>query len=273
MRTRLVVLTSLLALAACGQQGTGGPAPQLPDDGDALVLRVVETGGSGPGFDPAPLPFVTVHRDGRVLSLGPVAAIYPPFAWPNVQLHRVDDAVLAELVQAAQDAGVTGTADLGDPQIADARTTSITLVNDQGTTTRDVPALREGIGAPSLTAEQTAARRALVALVDRLRDLATTGRPESYRPTAVAAVARPWTPVDGPLPEQPAVSWPGPALPGEPIAPGVGCALATGEQAAALVRAATSASTLTPWTDGGRTWAVTFRPLLPHESGCADLVP
>ncbi len=88
MRTRLVVLTSLLALAACGQQGSGGPRdPQLPDDGDALVLRVTQSGGFAPEADPAPLPWISVYRDGRVLSQGPVAAIYPPFAWPNVQVN------------------------------------------------------------------------------------------------------------------------------------------------------------------------------------------
>jgi len=27
----------------------------------------------------------------------------------------------------------------------------------------------------------------------------------------------------------------------------------------------------TPWTSGGKTWWLTLRPLLPDESGCADL--
>ncbi len=69
------------------------------------------------------------------------------------------------------------------------------------------------------------------------------------------------------------MAWPGPPLPGEPIAPGVGCVVATGDQAAAVVEAATAATALTPWSDGGSTWSVTFRPLLPDETGCADLTP
>jgi hypothetical protein len=47
---------------------------------------------------------------------------------------------------------------------------------------------------------------------------------------------------------------------------------ATGDQARAVLDAAGAASAVTPWTtpDGGR-WSVTLRPLLPDESGCADL--
>jgi hypothetical protein len=47
---------------------------------------------------------------------------------------------------------------------------------------------------------------------------------------------------------------------------------ATGQAAAAVLAAARSATQLTPWTStDGRKWSVTFRPLLPGESGCADL--
>ena len=35
--------------------------------------------------------------------------------------------------------------------------------------------------------------------------------------------------------------------------------------------AAQAADTLTSWTSEGQTWTVTFRPLLPDETGCADL--
>ncbi|MFC7573169.1 hypothetical protein ACFQX8_12535 [Klenkia terrae] len=47
--------------------------------------------------------------------------------------------------------------------------------------------------------------------------------------------------------------------------------MSAGAQASAVRSAAQDADGLTPWTDGSATWAVTFRPLLPDESGCADL--
>nr|WP_243408125.1 cold shock domain-containing protein [Frankia canadensis] len=67
--------------------------------------------------------------------------------------------------------------------------------------------------------------------------------------------------------------WPGPTLPGEPLGDGVGlsCVTADGDRATALLAAARTAATTTPWTSGGRQWRVSLRPLLPEESGCADL--
>jgi hypothetical protein len=71
------------------------------------------------------------------------------------------------------------------------------------------------------------------------------------------------------------VPWPGPALPGEPIGPlpDLGCVVATGDQATAVIAAARDANVLTPWlSPDDIRWSVTFRPLLPDESGCADLL-
>ncbi len=196
-------------------------------------------------------------------------AIYPGPAWPNVQVARLDPAAVTDLVDAALDAGVTATGDLGSPGLADATTTTITLVTAGGTSTREVYALAEGQGDPALTAEQAAARTALADLVDRLVAAGQQPDAEPYRPTAVAALASDHV-GDPALPRDP-VAWPGAPLPGESVAPGVGCTTSTGDQAAAVVTAAQDADALTPWTDGGSTWAVAFRPLLPDESDCADL--
>ncbi|SDP10033.1 hypothetical protein SAMN05660199_03150 [Klenkia soli] len=264
----LAVLGSSAALAACAQ-GSGAPAA-TPADPDALVLRVTQGGGyTAPGADLGRLPLVSVYRDGRVITEGPVAAIYPGPAWPNVQVARIDADAVTDLVDAALDAGVTATGDLGSPGIADATTTTITLITADGTSTREVYGLREGQGDPALTTEQAAARTALADLVDRLTAPAAEQETEAYQPTAVAALAGSYTAEDG-LERDP-VSWPGAALPGESAAPGLGCTVSTGDEATAVTAAAQDADALTPWTDGGSTWAVTFRPLLPDETGCADL--
>lgn len=106
--------------------------------------------------------------------------------------------------------------------------------------------------------------------MDRLTSLTASEPLGPYTPTAVAAFARAYVPGDPQLQRDP-VAWPGPPLPGEAVAPGTGCTVATGDQATALVTAAQAADTLVPWTDGASTWAVTFRPLLPDETGCADV--
>jgi hypothetical protein len=138
---------------------------------------------------------------------------------------------------------------------------------------REVYALFEApLEGGGLTPDQEDAR---AELSDFLATLTDSAGPEAqaYEPAAVAAVASPWIdPGDGL--QQPEVAWPGPALPGSPTGGpvDVSCVTAAGDQAQALLAAAGAASGATPWVgaDGTR-WTVVFRPLLPDETGCADL--
>jgi hypothetical protein len=294
-----VAVALVLAVAGCAEGGAGGgpviepvgpPAATLPDGDAALVLQVRYVGGfMTPESTTAQLPLASVYADGRVIVTGPVAAIYPPFAWPNLRVRDIGRDGVEELVARALDAGVAETTDLGMPPVADAPATRFTLVTGSDTYVREAYALFEttttdeatGGGDSGLTADQRAAREELLDLATSLGDLATgqggEQPPPAYESDAVAAVVRPWTPSDDDVGQglvpQPA-PWPGPALPGEPLGPlpGLTCVTATGEEGRAVVDAAQAATMLTPWlaADGSR-WSVTFRPLLPHESGCADL--
>jgi hypothetical protein len=269
-------LVLLLVLGACARSpsgaGDGTPYPYAPDQ---LVLRVAYTGGFvTPQTLASRLPLVSVYGDGRVLTEGPTPAIYPGPALPNVQVTRIERSAVQDLVDAALDAGVGEDDDLGSPPVADAPATLITVSTGLETLRREVYALRE---TPSdgggLSAPQVAARKKLSDLVDRLTGLAG-GESQGYEPTAIAGIVGPYTPDDDPVLVQPDQPWPGPALPGEPLPgpTGLSCVVATGDQATAVLAAAGSGNALTPWVtpDGGR-WSVTFRPLLPDETGCADL--
>jgi hypothetical protein len=289
------VLALVVALAACAERAGGTPLPPtdaapsptaaLPKDGDALVLRVEHVGGFVPPEQTAGrLPLTSVYADGRVIVEGPVAAIYPGFAWPNVQVVDIGRDAVQELADRALADGVAETDDLGMPPLADAPSTRFTLVTASGSHVREVNALTEttGMTGTGLTDAQLAARQKLAGLFTALTDLAVTDAgqepPQSFTPAAVAGIVRPWTPSEedvaaGLTPE--AVAWPGPALPGEPIGalPDLTCVTATGDDATAVIEAARKANTLTPWLspDGSR-WSVLFRPLLPDESGCSDLL-
>ena len=286
----------LLTLTACASGGgegeeAGHPAGHAPSRSDELVLQVERTGGFLPmDASAAELPVLSVYGDGRVVTEGPRDARYPAPALPNLQIRRIDPDAVRILTERALEAGVAETSDLGMPPVADAPTTRFTVRTDAGTVVRQVYALFEGGpvepgGTPSggwmsgLSAEQEAARAELLHLLEALSDLEGTlgadavGESEPYEPDDVAAVVTPWSePVEGRLhqEEQP---WPGPPLPGEPLPgrPEVTCVTLSGEEAKPVLDAAGSANQLTPWTSEGARWWVTFRPLLPHESGCADL--
>ncbi|MGY1803474.1 hypothetical protein ACI78T_09340 [Blastococcus sp. SYSU D00922] len=269
----------VLGLTGCAERGAAGsPAPSsappaVPAD-DGLVLRVEHTGGFvTPSTTLGRLPLVSVYADGRVVTEGPVPAIYPGPALPNVQVAELDAAGVQGLVEQAVAAGVTDDADLGTPPVADAPSTRFTLVTSEGVHEREVYALwetpPEGSG---LTPEQEDARGRLSDLLSSLTD-AGGADTSSYLPESVAAVVTPWVdPGDGLV--QPELPWAGPALPGEPTSgpPDVSCVTATGADAQRLLEAAQGANAATPWTTGdGLRWSVTFRPLLPDETGCADL--
>ncbi|RZU32848.1 hypothetical protein [Blastococcus saxobsidens] len=281
-RTAAAVALVLLLGACAASAGDGSAEPAPPAD-TTVVLQVTEVGGyTTPALLTGRLPTVTVYADGRLITDGPVAAIWPAPALPNLQVHLLDDGGVRDLVDRALAAGVAETGDLGQPPVTDVTATRFAVRTGGTTVTREAYALGMDLGPArdgeaGLTEDQTAARERLLAFLDELRDPAAalgaervTG-PEPYRPEAVAALVSPYVEVE---PAQPEQRWPGPTLPGEPIAPDLTCVTATGAAARTLLDAAASASMATPWTaeDGSR-WSVLLRPLLPHESGCADLPP
>jgi hypothetical protein len=269
----------LVGGCSSGGSGTGspssGPSSEPSSASAELVLQVRATGGlPGPTSWGPRVPLVSVYADGRVISEGPEPAISPAPALPDVQVQHISAADVGRLRDDAVAAGVAQTGDLGRPPIADAMTTVFTLVDGSGRHVREVYALgADSTGAAGLSPGQTAARAKLQRLLDELNTEAQSGNDQPYEASGVAVVVRPWT-QSGNGNQQPAKNWPGPALPGQPVGtqPGETCVRASGEAAHSLLAAAGDASQGTPWvTADGRRWAARFRPLLPGETGCADV--
>jgi hypothetical protein len=275
---------SLFLLSACARPtsadaagddpGAAPPVASAPSDDDALVLRVAHTGGFvGPDLLAGRLPAQSVYADGRVIFDGPVTASYPGPALPNVQVITISPAALDKLVDQAVAAGVRTGADFGHPGVADAPSTEVTVQTAAGSQTVAAEALREARpDDPALTAKQQQARKELLAFTDELDRLTTGGTPQPYQPETVAAIVRPYVQPEG-VARPRTVEWPGPALPGEPLNPstGLSCVAATGAQADAVLAAAAKATAVTPWVSGGESYTVRLRPMLPDETGCADL--
>ncbi len=281
MRVRVLcaAVAAVLLLGACARpaaDGAGADTGAAPPDGDALVLRVRQEGGFVPPERiVGRIPDVSVYADGRMITQGPQIAIYPGPALPNLQVRQLDEAATGALIDDAFAAGVRSGADFGTPGVADAPTTRIDVVREGVTSTVSVAALREAMpDDPQLTAAQRTSRAKLAAFLTRLDEMAAAPGQQPYRATTLAALARAYDVPDDGLPKQPGpIAWPGPALPGEYLNPNVkiGCVTASGAERDAILAVVKDANQNTPWGSGGNEYMVTFRPLLPDETGCDDL--
>lgn len=277
----------LLLLGACArpgaaeQAGSPGSAPVTESTTaagpDAIALRVEYRGGFVPAESiPGRIPRFSVYADGRAFSEGPVPAIYPGPALPNLQVVTLSPQRVQELTAEALAAGVKTGGDFGTPNVADIPSTRITVTTAGGEQSVEVMALNEA--APddkSLTAEQHAARKRLtefLASLDRLFAEATSPAAKQYQPERLAVLAQPYQDT-GDGAGGAAVAWPGPALPGTALTeqPKVNCLTVEGTEKDAVWKLAEKANARTPWESAGQKYQIIFRPLLPDETSCDSL--
>ncbi|XVU21873.1 hypothetical protein ACQPZJ_31995 [Actinoplanes sp. CA-054009] len=281
--TLIAAATPLALLCACAQPNGAGAAPSssdaqasAPTSGEGANYLVARTESYG-GFVPpdrtvGSLPAVSVYADGRVITEGPVPMIYPGPALPNVQVTQISPERVRELTRQGASAGVQNGTDFGRPNVADAPTTRVTVRTEQGTQSVAVEALNESqANDPMLTQAQRDARKKLSGFVTVLTGLSGESKGKEYEPEEMAVLARPYTDPGGTDPKSPEVAWPGPALPGQYLnaAFKIGCVTVSGAELDEVLAAAGKANAMTPWTSGGAKYLITFRPLLPDESGCS----
>lgn len=285
----------LLLLGACARPGTAGSDAAAPGTGSAgpvterattappsgsgtLALRVEHRGGFVPAETiPSRIPLFSVYSDGRALSEGPVPAIYPGPALPNLQEIRLSPERVRELTTAAVTAGVRSGGDFGVPGVADIPSTRISVVTDQGEQVVEVMALNEASpDDTALTPAQHAARKRLSAWLASLSAMfADAASPPAapYQPQKLAVLAQPYQETGDGFGGDP-VKWPAAAtLPGgflnEQLK--INCLTVEGTEKDAVLAAARKANQRTPWESGGKKWQVQFRPLLPDETSCESL--
>lgn len=301
-RTPALLTALTLLLAACST-APGGP-PVTPGDGsgiehptgDDLVLSVESAGGFVPvEFAVSSMPQFVLLGDGRVITQGAVPAIFPGPALPPLQVRTLTgegiQTVLAE-VAATQlfisDLNLNG----AQAVVADAPATVFTLHADGREVIVSVYALGllDGGGnpPPGVAADEIAAHQALSQLNARLSSLdqwlpASAWADETwaaYEPDAfrlyvrnadadvdvpeagIEPQVRPW-PVDG-----------DPAAFGQETTFGMRCGVVEGSDAATWLAELSAATQITHWVEGEHSYAVTPRPLLPHDEHiCPEFAP
>ena len=279
-----VALVALVAVACADSSSTSSNDGGIehPTGADQLVLRVATGGGfTAPEYQLRLIPEFSLYGDGSIITPGPQIEIYPPPALPSVQAQPVSDDGVQAILQAAIDAGLDtdhDMTDMGSTMVADAATTTFTISVNGTTNSFGVYALGmfDGKCPDAMSAKECDTRGILSSFVQQLGDLqswlpaGSLGEMSTYAPTGsrvyVGDVRR-----DAQLPQQ-KVAWPlDPALAsfGEDTGAGYRCGVVTGtDWTDTLQPLAAGTNELTPWTSGGISYGLVFRPLLPDETGC-----
>lgn len=249
-----------------------------PTGSDQVVLQVTDGGGFVPvEYNLTSTPEFTLYGDGRVIVSGPVIAIYPGPALPNLQTAIVPEEVISGILSAAQEAGLVQNGfDYGQPGITDVSTTTF-VVNVGGKTYRsDVYALGMESGTAGLTMEQQQARAVVQAFRSRLTDLtAFTSDPMTWSSYVYKALAVYSLPVDTTASTDSTdimpghLDWPLGDLStlGAPVDPGYRRVVVSGQDLETLQQQPplSKANAITLWASAGRDYHLYFRPLLPDE--------
>jgi hypothetical protein len=273
----VVLVAVTLVAAACANGGEtvvadGGGTP-TPGGGDRHLFVSIEVGGGfvPAGYDFRALPQAVVLDDGTSFSPGLTAAIYPSPAVLPVVTGRLPAAQLARIVAAADEAGLLGPEplDVGEAGVADAATTTITVVvgGTSHVTAIDALGMPDRGQAPGLGRDQLAARNKAQAFVELVAGLVTdaeAGRYEAVRYRVLPTEVLP--PSDASVvPNE--LDWPFPDV----ALTNLRCTAITGDRVARFRAMLTGATEITRWRTGpDQVHDLVIRPVLPHEPDCPE---
>jgi hypothetical protein len=285
MITRRRFLTVLAAVptmsilaSACGSdggsdagsepQGTDGsspdstPKPAQPADPNAAVLRI-DTGVGAfttPEYSFGSLPSLLVVGDGRAFRPGAQIEIFPPPMLFPVEQLKVSDDQVAKLMNLADEAGLFGEIpnyEVGQPNVTDIGAAIVTLVKDGKEYVHNAYAL-------GFDGESGEPRRNLKKFVEEAISM-DLGAGEQYVPEQYAIWARPMSLADfaGADPQPTVVPWPVASI---DLKTADTCLVVNG----ADVQVAFEAGNFqTLWDQGGATYAIAVRTMLPGGDPCA----
>jgi hypothetical protein len=285
-RPAALLAITVLAAACVGGAGAAGPTPSpKPDDPDKVIFRVSWEGGFvTPEMLLGRLPVIAVYADGRIITLGPVPAIYPGPFMPNLLEQTLSPEALDGLIALAREKGLLKDVKYDFPGIADAADTVLEINVDGKSYTLTAYALAEsgidGEVAPAIEVPPAdkAGRAAMREFIDALTQIPAedfVDEQHAYGFDALRLYVTKATIVqDSEFPgEQPPIAWPleDLATAGEPVANspvGARCLVVEGDDLATLKLLLDGANQLSVFESEGEFYSLIPRPLYPDEAGC-----
>jgi hypothetical protein len=290
-----VAVLATLGGCAAGDGAIGGEDAASSDlPADTAVVRVEQTGGFvTPQTTFSRVPDLAVYADGRAITPGPQIMIYPPPALPNLQMAQLSEAQVERILDLAGDAGLLADdIEYGEPGVADATTTVVTIVSGDNTYIHEAYALAGAstdpseVALPGVDDEANEARTALTSFIAEASTVAgggetetTAWEPEAYALQATPAVALPADETGGTESSEGIEGLEGvegepygPALPWEvaeiDLASATTCVAVEGDAAVQLREQFASANALTRFNQAGAEYDVWIRPVYPDETAC-----
>jgi hypothetical protein len=252
---------------------TGSPVATASPTGtgaDVAVVKIEQVGGMlPPWMTLAFYPSVALYGDGRLIMEGPQIELYPGPALPNLQVSRISQRGVGQVLDWAAEAGMSGEdRQLGQP-LLDAGVTQFTIVRAEGAHRTTVTNLGEGT-------PEIAAAAQFLELMQNLRqwlpdEIAGGETPYEWsRLRVVSSPADPTTIADPQLVSE--LDWPlgdlatlGKSL-SEPAQ--YRCFVIEGADLALLRPLVADANELTMWNSGGTAYQLQLHPQLPDDQDC-----
>ena len=284
-RPAALLAVAVMAAACVGGPGAAGPTPSpAPKDPDKVLFRVSWDGGFvTPEMLLGRLPLVVVYADGRVITQGPVPAIFPGPLMPNLLEQTLSSEALDGLIQLARDKDLLKDVKYDFPGIADAPDTVLEINLDGRSFRLSAYALAEAAGggvAPPIEVApaDVAGRAAMQEFINALTGISAESFVDQQHQYGFEAlrlyVTKAAIVENSEFPgEQPPIAWPldDLATAGEPVenSPiGARCLVVEGDDLATVKPLLEGANQLSVFESKGEFYTLIPRPLYPDESGC-----
>ncbi len=238
-------------------------------------MRIELTGGFiAPWLTLDRYPTVALYADGRLITQGPVAELYPGPALPNLQQTLLTPEGVAQVLQWAADAGLQGEDRFLGRPMPDAGVTQFMVVRPG-----EAPHTTSVSDLAALDPETTAVRKfqELMLAIRSWLPNDVIGDDQPYAWNRLQILSAPADPAAQPDPQLTTISdWPlgDLASVGFLVDEGGGhrCAVIEGTDVDTLRPALASANELTLWRSADQRYTVQLHPLLPDDAGCPGFV-